>query len=177
MKTGRVCVKLPPVPPALRAAALGSFLPHLHLKVPLPGLFFRSAVPRQGATISFGLGTEMCLSVSDKLRRGSGSGSLAPLSVVLPSSSLWCPAKKPLGCCQIPALAWHLHSVGLCTKQPCIAKAAARSCRKDLSEVITNQAEKYQKEMCNMWEKLCLLQAAGALPTRRFNCSNANPQR
>ena len=61
-------------------------------------------------------------------------------------------------------------------KHSCNAKAGVQSCRKDLSEVITNQAEKYQKEMCNIQEKLCLLQATGALPTTRFNCSNANPQ-
>lgn len=55
-------------------------------------------------------------------------------------------------------------------KHPCNTKAGVQSCRKDLSEVITNQAEKYQKEMCNIREKLCLLQATGALPTTRFNC-------
>lgn len=55
-------------------------------------------------------------------------------------------------------------------KHPSNTKAGVQTCRKDLSEVITNQAEKYQKETCNTWGKLCLLQATGALPTTRFNC-------
>lgn len=70
----------------------------------------------------------------------------------------------------ILALAEHLHAARLCTKHPCNTTSGAQSRRKDLSEVITNQAEKYQQKTGNTQQKLCLLRAAHALPTTRFNC-------
>lgn len=78
----------------------GPFSRHLPRVTPAES-FIGSTIPRQGAAIYFGPITEMYLApVPDKLLQGSWSSSLASLSVVLSSSSLWCPVKKMLRRCQ-----------------------------------------------------------------------------
>lgn len=152
----------------LSAAALGSSLQKFCLVLPLPSLF--AEVPSPDNVLLFVVIQIQKCCWPLCLIQGSWSCSLASVScpfLLLPLVSSEESAQMLPG---ILALAEHLHAARLCTKHPCNTTSGAQSRRKDLSEVITNQAEKYQQKTGNTQQKLCLLRAAHALPTTRFNC-------
>lgn len=162
---------------ALCAAALGSFPLWLYLVSPLPSLSSAAASPDK-APLFILVRLQKCIWLGCLISSFRAFEAVLQLPCHLsfpppPSGVQW---GKCSDAVSILPSAQHSHSVPLCRKHPCNTKACIQELSKGFSEVITNQAEKYQREMCNIQEKLCLFQAAGALPTRRSNCWNANPE-